>query len=1006
MRLLYSFFGFCATVLMCWSCTTDTTEELGLGNGYVTLTLTTGSATRADENLSASAASESDYHEDKIDRVDLFIFPGADAATGTQPKYVTLTPGLNGKADISFRFEMEEFEKFFPNNASGSCELYAFVNLTEDDITALKAKNKGAYDDYVVTATQFKSKDAPDKFVMTSGMQTLNYNAENKTFTVPIEGNANNTTIKVTRLAAKIRMAVKINYVYTDDTGAPLTPPEKPADEATEEEKSAYEAAFTEFKSKVAHTIIPSTKNDGTPADMLLFIQDGVVRGQLSGEPLTNEKLAAEVEGKNGYYDVPVGSTKEDGARVLAKPGEGDREAPEGYQYYNKIPYYSYPNEWDNISSEEHNTSLTLQVLWEEHSGYIPEEGKLTTRNDDVEPFETWYSIPVNYNGNKLKANHYYRIKLHVTAVGSQSQHEPTKILDNAECEILDWAQSDDINVEIKDSRFLIVEKENWSMGTDETIEIPYITSHKTVWRPIEKDKYEIKVSYTSANKPSTKVNQETMKINTPQSRAPFYWGGGELPLELSSSDSNEYTYTTEQNNNSESMGGESIYTYNITSDAIIFNHPLRSMTALDASGATTTDANAVYFKSNGGEDLRSYNIEIKIIHEDMVGNQTLENGKKLEDIWTRNIYITQGALPISVKSIDRFEFADESKLQGNYGFWYSYVTINGINGTSDGFDSSPTASSSFNTNITKSMGGLGLSMSILGKDTKKSELDLITRDLYRVTVDKSFETNNNLNLKDANNFGERDRIQGELRNKIRNNSDLTVKVGSKIYRVGDPRSPYVNNTLGEDDSNSALITATSETPWNTPTMSDGYQTDPYNSSQRKLAHYYPTLEDGSVSDMVSPIFLVSSSFGDIIDIIYSPKLENNYYIADKDVAPLYESQGITRTQARRRCSAYQELFRAAGRWRLPTKSEMELIATLTASNIMMSVFDPNKKYWTADGLYQANSDGTVSEVSEEKGYVKCVYDDWYWIDRTCDYNVWAEFGGHQFFWGDRQWPN
>ena len=969
MKLLYSFFGICATVLMCASCTTDTTEELDLGNGYVTLTLTTGSATRAD-----SSASEAT--EDKIDRVDLFIFPGTDAAAGAQPKYVTLTPDANGSTDISFRFEMEEFDKYFPNKASGSCELYVFVNLTEDDITALKAKNKGQYGDYVVAASDFKSKDAPANFVMTSGKQTLNYNATSQTFTV---NDGTDTTIKVTRLAAKIRMAVKMGYVYTDAEGAALTPPTKPSDDASEDEKAAYATAFTKFKNSVSHTIIPSVYNDGKPSDMLLFIQDGVYKGQLDGTPL---------EGRT-YYEVKVGDDNDKQyARVLAKPGTDDREAPEGYDFYNKLPYYSYPNEWENISSEEHNTMLTLQVKWEEHSGYIA-EGVQPSGNDDVKPFDTWYSIPVNYNGNKLEANHYYRIKLHVTAVGSQNQHEPME-LGNAECEILDWAQSADINVSVKDSRFLIVEKENWDMGTDESIEIPYVTSHNAIFRAINPPTYTVKVTYSNANEPSTKITAISTNISD-SGRVP-YWGSGTITMETSST-AGEHTYKDSQNTNTFEQNGYQIYTYELKDGNIIFTHKMRG---LDPMGGDGTIDGAAYFSENGKEDGNSYSIEIKIMHEDMKGNNNLtDSGETLEDYWTRNIFITQSNTPVIVSTINRNIGGSGSSFTvgGSYGFWNSYVNINGVSQVPQIY----TDATSLNNHLRDTFGGLGLPYSVLGEKTTEAEKAKITRDLYVLkvssiaedgkTVDVSYE-NNMTSPDNPNALTERDNIEKQRLATVAASTE-TKKVGSKTYNIGDPRSHNVNNKLGVDNSNDALDTNTTDgTVWNTPSMKTGYRTDNW-PSMGTLKYYYPTKEDGSVTNMVAPKFIVSSSFGEVTTKILRPTNES-----------YYESEGIDRTTARRRCSAYQELLYPAGRWRLPTKAEMELVAYMYSAGTIMMTFEPNKNYWTADGLYTVDTEGNAIAASGNLGLVRCVYDDWYWTDKVNSYR--PDWTTINFMWGDR----
>lgn len=993
MKLVYSFFGICATVLMCWSCTTDATEDLGLGNGYVTLTLTTGSATRAGD---ASAASEQDYNEDKINRVDLFIFPGPGAATGAQRKYVTLEPGANGKTDISFRFDMDEFDKYFPGG-DGSCYFYAFVNLSEAQIGELKNKPQDVYDDYQVT-TNFKSVIVPADFVMTSGRQELKYNATSKAFTV---NDNSNTTIKVTRLAAKIRMAVKMNYVYIGEDGVPMTPP---SEDATEEEKAAFIAS-------VRHTIIPSTKADGTPADMLLFIQDGVVRGQLSGEALTDDKLATKVDGKDGYYDVAVGSTVEQGARKLEKPGEGDRQAPDGYQFYNKVPYYSYPNEWENISSEEHNTMLTLQVKWEEHSGYIA-EGSKPSGSDDVEPFDTWYSIPVNYSGNKLEANHYYRIKLHVTAVGSQSQHEPMEI-GNAECEILEWAQSEDINVDIKDMRFLILEKNYYEMGSDDYIEIPYITSHTTDFSPYEEGFYTIKVSYKD-------LSQQTTEL--------VVGSGASIQLKLNEK-AGGHTYTDSQNKNSQNAAGEHIYSYTLddANGILRFYHPLKVWNVPEGSEPSTANR----FTYSDIDDDKNYTIEIKFAHKDMMTTE-------YEDEWTREVTITQGGSEITIEAEYR---KIGSNLNVNGSIYHDMVSINGSQ------NATPISNYGYYPIL---FGNYGMTIDELKIGDKSRDLYLITLDgsIEKVaSAERTFDRKKKitdsilkgetyddweyLDIPGTAPFVTQDNLKQVEQQRLAALKALDKTVQG--YKIGDPRTTKININLG---GNSAMQDAENKTPWSEETIYSSAGNDAgsfpaatsptrnYNSDNNPgglrvelitssnvtmntwtssnhyafgdLTYYYPTKEDEATANVAAPKFAVASQFGDIYPYKFTGPYQYDF------------SRGIPREAARRRCAVYQELQYPAGRWRLPTRAELEILAALVGKGQIMNIFPEDKPYWGADGIYQRTG-ANMNKISDGSGnaataFVRCVYDAWYWPDYVSDYHK-LNYYRQLFVWGDREKP-
>lgn len=176
--------------------------------------------------------------------------------------------------------------------------------------------------------------------------------------------------------------------------------------------------------------------------------------------------------------------------------------------------------------------------------------------------------------------------------------------------------------------------------------------------------------------------------------------------------------------------------------------------------------------------------------------------------------------------------------------------------------------------------------------------------------------------------------------------------------------------------------------------------------SGNKLAHYYPA--DKNSVDKIAPVFRVASSYG-----VVQPS--NNSYL-DLD-------------NAKKRCATYQEDGFPAGRWRIPTKAEIEFMITLSNLNVIPSLFTatgytyynyyyPNYYqggYWTADGgvIYPwtnedvgyLNADDFYThshyptnnrEYAMPTNGVRCVYDEWYWgSDQLQNKN--------QFTWGDKQ---
>ena len=136
---------------------------------------------------------------------------------------------------------------------------------------------------------------------------------------------------------------------------------------------------------------------------------------------------------------------------------------------------------------------------------------------------------------------------------------------------------------------------------------------------------------------------------------------------------------------------------------------------------------------------------------------------------------------------------------------------------------------------------------------------------------------------------------------------------------------------------------------------------------------YHPTLFGTSVQEMISPKFRVASSYGVCIDRIS------------------YEN-------ARKRCATYQEDGYPAGRWRIPTKAEVQFMIRLSDDDKITELF--NTTYWCANGTI---TNGTFTAVTNTNtgttAVVRCVYDEWYWENST--YPRLSEGNRDKFTWGD-----
>ena len=212
-----------------------------------------------------------------------------------------------------------------------------------------------------------------------------------------------------------------------------------------------------------------------------------------------------------------------------------------------------------------------------------------------------------------------------------------------------------------------------------------------------------------------------------------------------------------------------------------------------------------------------------------------------------------------------------------------------------------------------------------------------------------------------TSNYGGVHGLNGSNKNPNRYIISVSALDTGSEYIIGDPRELTVNN-LGNNASNTNFAD-------DVPTMR--YEGD---TQDRRLKYYHRTDETSKTSAMISPQFMIASSYGVTYD--------------------------VSKADARRRCATYQEDGYPAGRWRLPTQAEIQYIVQLSAWKVIPTLFgttdsDTEAKYWSANGavIVKAKSGTVTSTTDTDDGPVRCVYDTWYWTDK-CNKTT--------FTWGDK----
>jgi len=134
------------------------------------------------------------------------------------------------------------------------------------------------------------------------------------------------------------------------------------------------------------------------------------------------------------------------------------------------------------------------------------------------------------------------------------------------------------------------------------------------------------------------------------------------------------------------------------------------------------------------------------------------------------------------------------------------------------------------------------------------------------------------------------------------------------------------------------------------PRIETGTTVSNINSS--KITNYRKT--DPNAGWAVAPAFMNASSYGKTTVVTYDRAVE--------------------------RCATYQEDGYPAGRWRLPTKGEIQFVVKLSVNGKIPSLF--NSQYWCASGEYFSTEDSDFhTSNSSDTHFVRCVYDIWYWGD-------------------------
>ncbi len=816
--------------MLCGGCSDAMEDIIDAPSESLTLRFySAGAGTRADIE-----SSDASLNENLISNLAVAFYPSAASDSKNAVKFnLFKNLGATGKVERKIIISDEEVALLFggTETSGATCRVYALANLSDEEIAALGKTPTVAAMKELRVSSEFDTQQVQESFVM-SGDATVTYN---------IDASGKKTAVgnvQLVRSAAKITLNIKLPESYEDPgTGNIWEPIASPATGA-----------------------MRVLLNNGVKNSRVLVPQEGY---DFKDEDYFNITTA---DATYGFVDNRVNNSE--------------------YPNKQKVPFYTYPNRWENTPGERHRTALTLIVPW---------------HNTTTNTYQTfYYRVPVTpAEMPGLVSNHSYQIDLNVGMLGSAMPETPVEITGNYR--VVDWAR-ETIDVNIKDYRYLVVSPTTYRMDNTEDFTLNFYSSH-----PVEVD--DITMTYQRFSYITETGNSEMGTV--------VYFPTSKEVIDRSVTP--DGIKMVEYSENITTAPNSKQYSFSL-------KHKLEVWTPLDKDGIivpqtgyrnlsdTTNIQNSIqkYLRSDSPEPAYSpYTFKVTLRHKD---------NPEFKASFT---VVQYPAMYIQADKNPGGEYRTSPLSSSSFG----YVFVNPEYTPAGRF--------------------------IPAYWTNSSDLGGV----HGIT---SNATNKNPNMYVIN---------------------LTALSGNyESYIIGDPRALNVNNNLV---GNPGQLTAVAS-----PTIQDwAVEAEAlYNESnqKRRLQWYYPTQEGSSTRNMIAPKIRVASSYG----------VCNN---------------GTSTQNLRRRCASYQEQGFPAGRWRVPTYSEVEFIVKLSTKGIIPLLFTKGATYLTAQGFVRVEDDdkGSITLLTNTtSGSVRAVYDEWYWEKETNYVLQNNSSGGYDFTWGDMPMRN
>lgn len=206
---------------------------------------------------------------------------------------------------------------------------------------------------------------------------------------------------------------------------------------------------------------------DGNPV-VWKPVTDGGGLNVVFGNALNRSTLGgfdAGIVGESDYFETSPIALEVDSEHPYITVTEGDASV-EYYNFQCTAPAYSYPMEWE--FTDKFEPYLMFELTWTDGTNFVPRYYKLMLGQ------------------NSITSNDWYDISAKLTILGSLSRKDPVVQYLYLDYQVLGWREAFHSGTDVKpntpavivDSRYLMVPQTEWTLYNQNSVSIPFSSSH------------------------------------------------------------------------------------------------------------------------------------------------------------------------------------------------------------------------------------------------------------------------------------------------------------------------------------------------------------------------------------------------------------------------------------------------------------------------------------------------------------------------------------------------